>query len=229
MEINAGSLVGVGSGAIAGAQIGAPLGPIGTIAGGVVGAIAGFFGGGGGGSTTTPSYDATVSKPNRGSADTEYVQAVNNEKQSEYDIAQAALKKVSPYDTQTISQIQSKFNQAMSDWGDPNNPNRNVARPDVFKSEMQSVLDKYVDPYAAAVAPASTSAVTTDTFSLAFSPDGSPAFFNKATNQYVPINQQPAQVITQTAPLGTSSIETYMPYIVAGLGLIALFFILKKK
>lgn len=196
------------AGAATGATTGATLGgtvtggnPIGVAIGAVIGAVTGFLGGGGSGSKQ----------------DIEYISDVNAEKQREYSAAQAALNKVNPNDSITINNIKNAFNAAMAEWGDPNNPTRNVANPAAFKSAMADIEANYKDPYAAVMvaAPAPTATTAPDILQAA-------ALTSALTAATAP-------QIVQTQPLQTSSIDTYMPVILIGLGVVALIFILKKK
>jgi hypothetical protein len=233
MEINTGGIVaGAGTGASIGGTVGSVVPGIGTGIGAgigaVIGSIAGFFGINTGGGSSTPGFDATVAKPNRGSGDTEYVSAVNREKDKSYGLAQEALKKVSPYDTQTISQINQKYNDYMSSWGDANNPNRNVARPDVFNNEMQSVIDKYVDPYAT-VASTNPTNSNANQFDIVFGADNSPGILNKNTGQIIPLSNTVDNSKILYTPASNDTTSQYVPYVIAGIGILALFLILRKK
>lgn len=123
----------VSAGYQAGEAVGNMLGV--PVVGGVVGAVAG-------GGATVGGFDimqALGLKP-KGSGDTEYVQNVNRVVSEEYDLAQKAIN--STRDVATQQQIASEWKAELAKWGDLNNPSRNVAQPDAFKSSMQSYIDK---------------------------------------------------------------------------------------
>lgn len=75
----------------------------------------------------------------KGSNDSGYVAAVAKDMAAEYDKAQAAVNATS--DPATQQRIVEAYNSEKAAWGDPNNPNRNVAiGAGRFASQIDSIL-----------------------------------------------------------------------------------------
>lgn len=80
-------------------------------------------------------------KPGSSGSDPQYVADVNAERQREYGVAQEALSKVTVPAAQQA--IVAAYNQEQALWGDPNKPNRNVARPDLYKAKVAEIVGQY--------------------------------------------------------------------------------------
>lgn len=75
----------------------------------------------------------------KGSNDTGYVAAVAKDMAAEYDKAQAAIN--STGDPATQQKILDAYNAEKAAWGDPNNPNRNVAiGQSRFAAQIDSIM-----------------------------------------------------------------------------------------
>jgi len=154
-----------------------------------------------------------------GGKDTEYINAVNQSRQEEYSLTQQALQKVTvPAAQQQIIQI---YNQEQSLWGDPNNPNRNVAQPAQFKVNLQNIVDTYGNQNTINAVPSATTNTATQAAGSQAAADTSGALANfiNQLNSALPL-------ITNT---GTQK-QDYSQYIpIAVIGVILVVIIMKGK
>jgi hypothetical protein len=161
----------------------------------------------------------------KGSNDSEYARDVSNEVQRQYDLAQGALSKVNPLDSATINGITSAYQSIVAGFGNLSNPNRNDPRVASGISTLQSYVSAV---NSASNTPASTTPA--DTFSVIFDANGTPALFNRSTGVTTPVAQLSNTPATSAPTLQytDTTTSTYMPVILIGVGLLALFLIFKK-
>lgn len=102
----------------------------------------------------------------KGSGDTQYARDVAEERQREYDAAYKGIQAVGG--NQSLAQkIVDLYNKESAAWGDPNNPSRNVARPDQLYAGINEVISNYtgsIPPSTQNSTPATPYAATNSSF-----------------------------------------------------------------
>jgi len=125
-----------------------------------------------------------------------------------------------------IGKITALYQDEISKWGNLSNPNRNVARgAGAFGKELDALTSNYVSPFTTQV----TTPIT-DTFSVTFDANGSPALFNRTTGVTTPVSELSGAPATSAPTLQmTDTSSNYIPIILVGVGILALFLIFRKK
>lgn len=140
----------------------------------------------------------------KGSNDSEYVAAVSKDMQMEYDKAQSAANSIN--DPAAQKAILDAYNAEIAAWGNPSNPNRNVALGySRFASQIDSIVSNAKN-YTTATIPAASGSITPGTTTIV--PANNQLADTIATNTSAASN---AAKIQQTNPL-----LNYMPLIMAG-------------
>ena len=146
--------------------------------------------------------------------DPQYVADVNRVRQEEYTVAQDALTKITVPAAQ--QQIITAYNQEQALWGDPNNPNRNVANPSSYKAKVAEIVAQYSTT---STIPA-VSSTGTGTAATASTIDPAAAINNfvNSLNSAIPL----------LSNSGTQNTTNYVPLLIVVGGIIAIF-LLKGK
>jgi len=155
----------------------------------------------------------------KGQNDNEYVRAVSIDMQAEYDKAQAAVNQTNDPDAQKA--ILDAYNAEVAAWGNPSNPNRNVAiGQGRFASQIDSILAS-AKTYSAVPIPAAQASTTTPTATIA------PANNTVASNY----NQSGADVFSgvNAKPAETNPWLDNAPIIFIVIGILIIVLFLKRK